>query len=42
MSDKSTRSNNALGAEHLRAAERKESAMLLALTMPAIIVIYLL
>ena len=41
MSDKSTRSNNALGAKRLRAAERKESAMLLALTSPAIIMVTL-
>ena len=41
MSDKSTRSNNALGAKRLRAAERKESAMLLALTSPAILMVTL-
>jgi len=41
MSDQNSRSDNALGAKQLRAAERKESAILLALTMPAIIVVAL-
>ena len=41
MSDQNSRSDNALGAKQLRAAERKESAILLALTMPAIILVAL-